>query len=136
MNIKKKLCVVVATTILLVFFGFALACSDSSPKEVENPTVEYQLAVINEGGFVEEDDSVVYEFKALVESIDNKVVEGPTEIGDTLVTAQEILWNKYKIRISLLDLTKDLETSLPDDIPNLKFEEIAVAYITILGESQ
>ncbi len=102
MNIKKKLCVVVATTILLVFFGFVLACTNSSPKEVENPTVEYQLAVINESGYVEEDDPVVKEFKTLVESIDKKVIEGPTEIGDILVTAQEILWDKYKIRLSLL----------------------------------
>jgi len=132
----KKFNIVVAVTILLTFFCFALACSDSNPEEPKDPSVEYQLAVINEGGYVDEDDPVVDEFKSLVESIDRKVVEGPTEIGDILVTAQEILWDKYNIKISLLELTRNLEESLPDDSTNLNFEEIAVAYIVILGESQ
>lgn len=136
MKSKNNLYTLLVIVIGIVFFSFALACSDSSPKETKDPSVEYQLAVINEGGYVEEDDPVVDEFKSLVESIDKKVVEGPTEIGDILVTGQEILADKYDIRISLLELTSNLEESLPDDSTNLNFEEIAVAYIVILGESQ
>jgi len=136
MKIKKNLYAVIATTAIIVFFSFILACTSSSPKETKDPSVEYQLAVINEGGYVDEDDTVVDEFKSLIESIDKKVVEGPTEIGDILVTAQEILWDNYKIRISLLELTRNLDESIPDGTTGLKFEEIAVAYITILGESQ
>jgi len=136
MKNKKKIYVAIVVAIVIIIFSFALACSDSSPKETKDPSVEYQLAVINEGGYVEEDDPVVDEFKTLIDSIDEKVIEEPTEIGDILVTAQEILWDKYKIRISLLEITKNLEQSLPDDVPNLKFEEITVAYIIILGESQ
>ena len=136
MRIKRNLYAIVAAAIVVTFLGFALACTSSGPEEVENPTVEYQLAVINEGGHVEEDDPVVAEFKDLVESIDEKSVEGPTEIGDILVTAQEILWDNYKIRVNLLGLTRELEKSLPDDGKDLNFEEIAVMYITVLGESQ
>jgi len=132
----KKFNIAVAIVAFLIFFSFAFACSDSSPEEPKDPSVEYQLAVINEGGYIEENDPVVDEFKSLVESIDKKVVEGPTEIGDILVTGQEILADKYDIRISLLELTRNLEESLLDDSTNLNFEEIAVAYIVILGESQ
>jgi len=136
MSIKRNLYAVVAAAVIIVFFGFALACTSTGPEEVKNPTVEYQLAVINEGGHVEENDPVVAEFKDLVQSIDEKSVEGPTEIGDILVKAQEILWDNYKIRVSLLGLTRELEKSLPDDGKDLNFEEIAVMYITVLGESQ
>jgi len=132
----KKLYITITIIALVALFNFALACGNSSPEEAKEYSVEYQLAVINESGHVEEDDPVVNEFKTLVDSIDKKAVEGPTEIGDILVTAQEILRDKYKIRISLLELTRNLDQALPDDVPNLKFEEIAVAYITILGESQ
>jgi len=136
MRNKKKHYIVITIIVVIVFFSFALACSDSTPKESKEYSVEYQLAVINEGGYVEEDDQIVKEFKTLVDSIDKKVVEGPTEIGDILVTSQEILVDKYDIRISLLELTRNLEESLPDDSTNLNFEEMAVAYIIILGESQ
>ncbi len=136
MKNKRHFYTAIVVVTFIVFFSFVLACGNSSPKETEEYSVEYQLAVINESGHVEEDDLVVKEFKTLVDSINNKVIEEPTEIGDILVTAQEILWNKYKIRISLLELTKNLNQSVPDDIPDLKFEEIAVAYITILGRSQ
>jgi hypothetical protein len=136
MKTKRNLYAVVVAVVIVVFFGFILACTSSGPEEVEKPTVEYQLAVINEGGHVEEDDPVVAEFKDLVESIDEKSVEGQTDIGDILVKAQEILWDNYKIRVSLLGLTRELEKSLPDDGKDLNFEEIAVMYITVLGESQ
>jgi hypothetical protein len=136
MKMRRLLSVVIAAAVIIVFFSFVLACTSSGPEEVENPTVEYQLAVINEDGHVEKDDPVVAEFKDLVESIDQKSVEGPTEIGDILVKAQEILWDNYKIRVSLLGLTRELEKSLPDDGKDLNFEEIAVMYITVLGESQ
>jgi hypothetical protein len=136
MKMRRLLSVVIAAAVIIVFFSFVLACTSSGPEEVENPTVEYQLAVINEGGHVEKDDPVVAEFKDLVQSIDQKSVEGPTEIGDILVKAQEILWDNYNIRVSLLGLTRELEKSLPDDGKDLNFEEIAVMYITVLGESQ
>lgn len=124
MKNKRNLYTVIVVAIIVAFFTFALACTSSGPEKVENQTVEYQLAVINEGGHVEENDPVVAEFKDLVESIDEKSVEGPTEIGDILVKAQEILWDKYKIRISLLELTRNLDQALPDDVPNLKFEKL------------
>jgi hypothetical protein len=136
MKNKRNLYTVILVAVVIIFFSFALACGNSSPEEVKEYSVEYQLAVINESGHVEEDDPVVKEFKTLVDSIDKKAVEGPTEIGDILVTAQEILWNQFKIRISLLELTRNLEKSLPEDSIDLNFEEIAVVYITILGESQ
>jgi hypothetical protein len=136
MKMRRLLSVVIAAAVIIVFFSFVLACTSSGPEEVENPTVEYQLAVINEYGHVEKDDPVVAEFKDLVQSIDQKSVEGPTEIGDILVKAQEILWDNYNIRVSLLGLTRELEKSLPDDGKDLNFEEIAVMYITVLGESQ
>lgn len=132
----KKFNTAVVIIVFLVFFSFTLACGSSSPEETKEYSVEYQLAVINESGHVEENDPVVKEFKILVDSINEKVIESPTEIGDILVTAQEILRDTYKIKISLLELTRNLDQSLPDDVPNLKFEEIAVAYITILAGSQ
>ena len=123
MKNKRHFYTAIVVVTFIVFFSFVLACGNSSPKETEEYSVEYQLAVINESGHVEEDDLVVKEFKTLVDSINNKVIEEPTEIGDILVTAQEILWNKYKIRISLLELTKNLNQSVPDDIPVLNANE-------------
>jgi len=134
MKIKSNLYTVILVTIIVIVFGIALACTSSSPEE--EPTLEYKLAVINEGGYVDKDDPIVSDFKDLVQSIDEKSIEGPTEIADILVKAQELLWDEYRIKVSLLELTIDLERSLPNDSKNLNFEEIAVLYITLLGESQ
>lgn len=117
---------------MVILFGFVFACTDGSDQEEKEYTTEYKLAVIDKGGYLEEDDLIVTEYKRVLNSLEGKVINDEVEIGDIVVTTQEILREDYNINLSILKIMKDLDASIPDDVENLDLEEIATAYIVLL----
>ena len=132
MNLKLKL--IIPAVALLLLFSFVLACtanSTATPEDKEYP-LEYKLAVIEKGGFVEEDDELVKEFKFLLDNLSKKVINNRQEIADIAVYTKQRLEDEHKIKLSLLKVMKDLDASIPEGIENIKLEEIAAAYIVLI----
>jgi len=133
---RTKIIIPIITFLILI--GFTLACSDSTKNEEtekEEYPVEYQLAVINAGGFVEEDSVTVAEFRQLLDSLLAKTKNTEIDIADTLVMTQKILREDHNIELSLLKITRDLDNSIPDEVTDIDLEDVAVLYIIlIIGE--
>ena len=95
--------------------------------EVEE-SLEYKLAVINAGGFVEEDDETIQVFKGLLDKLEKKVVNSRQGIADITVKTQEILRDEG-YNVELIQVIRDLNTAIPEELKYMKLEEIAAAYI-------
>lgn len=117
---------------MIVLFSFVFACTDDSEQEGKEYTTEYKLAVIDKGGYIEEDDPIVSEYKVLLESLKSKVINDEMDIADTVVKTQEILKDDYQINLSILKIMTDLDNSIPDDVGKLDLADIATAYIVLL----
>jgi len=130
---RTKIIIPIITFLILI--GFTLACSDSTKNEEtekEEYPVEYQLAVINAGGFVEEDSVTVAEFRQLLDSLLAKTKNTEIDIADTLVMTQKILREDHNIELSLLKITRDLDNSIPDEVTDIDLEDVAVLYIILI----
>jgi len=89
---------------------------EESVGEASTPSkpLEYQLAVINKGGYVSEDDITITRFRYLLESLDNKTIQNKQQIADMLVMGQKILREKYGKEYSLLALTEGVNKYIAD----------------------
>ncbi|MBM3702838.1 MAG: hypothetical protein FJW63_07635 [Actinobacteria bacterium] len=130
MNTKIKFIIPILSLVLI--FSFALACNGASDQKEKEYTTEYKLAVIDKGGYLEEDDPVVSEYKIVLDSLKSKVINDEVEIADTVVKAQEILREDHQINLTILKIMKDLDTSIPEGVENLDLVEIASVYIVLL----
>ena len=117
---------------IVALFGFVFACTDSSSQKEKEYTTEYKLAVIDKGGYLEEDDPIVSEYKIILDSLKSKVINEEMDIADTVVKAQEVLREKYQIYLSILKIMKDLDASIPEDEENIDLVEVAAAYMVLL----
>lgn len=156
---KKLLRYAIPFMVIVLIFGFALACNgnETSTKEVskvekedeveekieaveeaegekvEEYSIEYKLAVINSGGFVEEDDETVQEFKGLLDKLEKKVANSTQDIADITVKTQEVLKGDG-YNIELIQVMRDLNTAIPEGLEDVKLEEIAAAYIVLIEQ--
>jgi len=130
MNSKIKF--IIPFLALILIFSFALACSGTSDQKEKEYTTEYKLAVIDKGGYLEEDDPVVSEYRIMLNSLKAKVINDEIDIADIVVTTQKRLKEKYQINLTILKIMKDLDSCIPDDVENLDLKEIAAAYIVLL----
>lgn len=135
MNGKKRK----PKTLLWVLIAFMVApvvvgcygkeeSKESASSTQEDMSLEYQLAVLNKGGYVAENDLTVIQFENLLVSLDNKCEETPREIADVSVVVQTRL-KEYSINLSLLKIMQDLDNSISLSEIKLKLREIAAAYI-------
>ncbi len=129
---NKKVKFVVPILALILIFSFALACNGTSDQKEKEYTTEYKLAVIDKGGYLEEYDPIVSEYKIVLDNLKSKVINDEMEIADTVVKAQEILREEHQINLQILKIMKDLDASIPEDIKNLDLVEITSAYIVLL----
>jgi len=112
--------------------------NDRSPQKVTSssiePTLEYQLAVINAGYRVPYGHPSISEFHKLLDRIQRKCRNGRRAIGDMTVFAHKQLKEKG-VRIALLELMENLDYSIPDEAvgANLDYAEIVAAYLTLMG---
>ncbi len=111
----------------------AEAVEEAKTKEEEEYSIEYKLAVINTGGFIEEDDETVQEFKILLDKLEKKVVNSRQDIADIAVKAQEVLKDDG-YNIQLIQIMRDLNTAIPEGLEGVKLEEIAAAYMVLVEQ--
>ena len=95
---------------------------------------EYQLAVIDAGGFVPLNDPSIGTYAGLLDSLEAKCSEERSLIGDQAVRATQLLAEEG-IRITVLTGLQGMDASIPEESTTLNCAEIAAAWITlILGQ--
>lgn len=105
------------------------------PAEKTNETIEYQLAKINKGGFVEENDISINRFRYLLEEIDSKTIDDKQSVSDKTVKGWQLLRTDFGKDISLLEFMEQANDSIPTGRHDWKYEEIVAALIILLGNS-
>jgi len=106
------------------------------PTQPAEPTskdlIEYQLAVVNKGGYVREDDVTVTRFRYLLDQIQSKTGHSYQEIADMTVRAQNILRNEYGRTVNLLELMEESWKTLSLD-SGATYKDILAAIIMIMA---
>jgi len=154
---KKKLTIIISITAAVLLFSFALACNGGNEKKeetieempvtdedvttkeepiesesaTEDYTVEYQMACIDKGEYLDEDDTVINDYSILLDSLMEKTTNSRIDISDITVTTQRLL-KENGVDMSLLNILKDLDNSIPEESPKLELEDIAAAYIVLV----
>ena len=97
-----------------------------------NPSLEYQLAIIEKGGYVDGDDIIVKRFRYLLRTLKSKTPNSKQEIADISVgCVQKLLRDKYGIEMSLLTFMESVDASIPIGI-EIDYAEVAVAYVQLV----
>jgi hypothetical protein len=123
---KKSISVTLVT--LFVVFGFhAGLYGDDNCK-----TIAYQLACIDAGRVLSENDASISYYEYMLKSLDPKVVETKIQIADMTVKAQEILRDEYDIEITLIALMAYANQAMPDDA-NIKFRYAEIITFVIIA---
>lgn len=121
--------------ILLIILSFSLfSCGNqiaTVTTSIENATVEYKLATLNAGSPIKEDDITVYQFKKLLDELEKKTINTRIDIADIAVAAQKLL-KEHGISRTLLQILDDFNTAIPDELTDIKLEEIASVYMVLM----
>ncbi len=108
---------------------------DISRKKDANETLEYKLAVIDEGGFVSKDHVSVARFKSLLRQLSDTFVENEQQISDMSVRAQQIL-REDGIRESIINIMEGLNRIFLSKVENQKYAEYSAVYLTLRTKGQ
>jgi len=133
---KPRLLLPLSVSVLLAL-GVTVACGDDSGgggggggNGASTESVEYKLAVVNEGGFVDTDDPLVGQFKSALDALEEKCTEGRQKIGDMAVAAQGLLEDKG-IPLSLIRIMQDVNRSTPSGLGEQPCADIFAVYVTL-----
>ncbi len=92
---------------------------------------EYQLAVIDAGGFVPLDDPSIDTYAILLDSLGAKCSEERSLIGDQAVVAAQLLAEEG-IAVSALEALQGFDDSIPEESPVFSCSEVAAAWIALM----
>ncbi|MCH8066918.1 MAG: hypothetical protein IIC90_14030, partial [Chloroflexi bacterium] len=93
--------------------------------------VEYQLAVVDKGGFVATDDSSIDLYDRALDRAERKCTDNRRRIGDYAVKAQQLL-EERGIRASILELINAIDQSIPAEIAPTSCADIVAALVTLM----
>ena len=132
---RNKIFIILITIIILISFSL-ISCSTQTSStnktaSIDNESVEYKLATLYAGSPIEKDDITVYQFKELLDKLEKKTVNTRMDIADIAVTAQRLL-KEHGISRTLLQILDDFNTSIPDELKDMKLEEVASAYMVLM----
>lgn len=98
-----------------------------------NYSLEYQLATINKGGYVNENDITVKRFRYLLRILESKTHNSKQEICDMSVHAvQKLLRDKYGVEMSLLTFMESVNASIPNTSEiEFDYADVATAFVQI-----
>lgn len=102
----------------------------------ENNTdmIAHQLAVINAGTPVRDNDININRFRFLLKTIDSKTTETQQEIADQTVTGWNLMRKDFGKDVSLLEFMETANNSIPANYPG-KYSDIVVSLIILIGHS-
>jgi len=141
-----KIKLIVLILIIIFIFSF-ISCMTESEKTIasleaqreaqmneESPetfeSVEYKMATIDYG-YIGKNDPRISEYRILLDRLEEKTFNSRINISDITVTAQRLL-NEKGINLSLLQILKDFDNTIPEDSPKLKLEEVASLYMVLM----
>ena len=105
-------------------------------KDIVEESLEYKLAVLNVGKYVEKDDLTINRFRYLLSTLEKKTKNTKQEIADMSVAALEkIAKEKYGLDITLLELMEGANDSIPEEAigtDTINYAEIVVLYIELI----
>lgn len=110
------------------------ATGKERPRQAEQ-SLEYQLAAINEGGYVREGDVTVARFRSLLEQLSEKYAEPRQQIADMSVKTQILLAEKG-IAQNLLEFMEGMNTIHSGRDAGTKYSEISAAYVVLRDRGQ
>ena len=108
----------------------------SSTQDTTEESLEYKLATINAGKYIEKDDLTINRFRYLLDTLENKTKNTKEEIADMSVAALEkVAKEKYGLDITLLELIEGANNSIPKEATGtdaVDYAEIVVLYIELI----
>jgi hypothetical protein len=107
--------------------------SEVSP--TENKTIEYQLAVVDAGGYVPDNDISVARFRSLLEQLSQAYGGSDQQIADQTVKAQELLKNRG-VKESLLNIMTGMNKLFPIAKHNQHYAEVLALYIGLRDKGE
>jgi hypothetical protein len=106
--------------------------SASSSTAQSNEPLEYQMAVINAGGYVSHDDVTVTRFAYLLDTLTSKTSNTRQQIADLTVNGQNVLRSKYGKDVKLLDLMEAANRSIAAGV-TAKYAEVMAVLVMLYG---
>ena len=107
-----------------------LPTSPSNPKQSDEKPLEYKLAMLNAGGFIQDDHITVARFRSLLSQLATTYVESRESIADMTLAGQQKLRGEG-IDESLLNIMEGLNQIFVVRIENQRYAEYAAAYVTL-----
>ncbi len=92
----------------------------TKPNTASSDLLEYNLAIINAGGYVSEDHITVSRFRSLLDQLSSTYRENKQQIADMSVKAQELL-KEEGVKESLLNIMEGLNQLFAIKTENKKF---------------
>lgn len=99
--------------------------------ETDINELAYQLATINNGGYISKSDITITRFKYLLRTLDKKTFESKQNIADMTVKCQQILRKDYGVEMGLLEIMENLNDSIPSGT-KVKYAEIITLFILLI----
>jgi hypothetical protein len=97
-------------------------------------SLEYQLAVIHQGGFVAQNDPLVRQFAQALDRLEEKCPEGRQSLADMGVRGHELLQEGNVVDESLLEVFQNWRASIPDEVEKGELgqcSDILALYLTL-----
>lgn len=127
MNMQSRL---LAFAILILPFALF-----SVQAHAAGESIEYQLACINAGRRVAQDDITVARFRSLLRQLSHTFVEDPQQIADMSVKGLQML-KQDGISESLLNIMEGMNQLFSTKVANQKYAELIAAYLTLRDKGQ
>jgi hypothetical protein len=104
--------------------------TDEAKSGYSEDDIEYKLAVIDEGGFVDPNDPSIDAYAAVLDRLETKCEEDRTLISDQAVRATQLLAEEG-ISVTALQALRGFDGSIPDEFPVLSCAEVGAAWIVL-----
>ena len=98
-------------------------------------SIEYQLACVNAGRRVAQDDITVARFRSLLRQLSDTFVENQQQIADMSVKGLQML-KQDGISESLLNIMEGMNQLFSTKVENQKYAEFISAYLTLRDKGQ
>ena len=96
---------------------------------------EFNLAVLNAGRWVKEDDVTIIRFRYLLNSISAKSGDSPTRISDMVAKARDMIRSEYGKEVNLLAFTEEVNRVVLAAPKGTKLDELIVLLLISIGRS-
>jgi hypothetical protein len=127
MNMQPRL---LAFAFLILPFALSSIQTDAAGE-----SIEYQLACINAGRRIAQDDITVARFRSLLGQLSDTFVENKQQIADMSIKGLQML-KQDGISESLLNIMEGMNQLFSTRVENQKYAEYIAAYLTLRDKGQ